>query len=116
MFKPLSTSSLALLSIVPALALAQAGPASGGAAAPAAPMATATSPAPAVYRSAFEGYQPYTEEKTISWKEANDLTGRIGGWRAYAKEAQQSSGESAPAVAKPADPHAGHAKPAQVKP
>lgn len=116
MLKPLLTSSLALLFVLPALALAQAGPASGSAVAPGAPIAAATSPAPAEYRSAFEGYQPYTEEKTISWKEANDLTGRIGGWRAYAKEAQLPAGETGPAPAKPADPRAGQTKPAQVKP
>ena len=79
-----------------------------------------TSPAPASspveFRSSFEGYQPYTEEKIINWKEANDRVGRIGGWRAYAKEAQQPSGGSAPPEAKPADPHAGHSKPAQAKP
>ena len=78
------------------------------------------SPAPASspveFRSSFEGYQPYTEEKIINWKEANDRVGRIGGWRAYAKEAQQPSGGSAAPAAKPADPHAGHGKPAQVKP
>jgi hypothetical protein len=79
------------------------------------PASAATSSAPE-FRSAFEGYQPYTDEKTISWKEANDVTGRIGGWRAYAKEAQQPAGDSGPAVAKPADPRAGQAKPVQVKP
>ena len=45
---------------------------------------------PPPYRSALEGYQRYTEEKTVNWKEANDVTARIGGWREYAKEASQS--------------------------
>lgn len=78
--------------------------------------------APPAYRSAFEGYQPYTEEKPVNWKEANDSVGRIGGWREYAKEAQQPDpGSAAPAAPAPApapaadsakpDPHAGHAKP-----
>ncbi len=116
MFQPFVTSSLVLLSVLPALALAQAAPTSSGAVAPVAQMPTAASPAPAEYRSAFEGYQPYTEEKPVSWKEANDLTGRIGGWRAYAKEAQLPAGETAPASAKSADPRAGQTKPAQVKP
>ncbi|MBC7600341.1 MAG: hypothetical protein H7238_15170 [Polaromonas sp.] len=71
---------------------------------------------PTEFRSSFEGYQAHTEEKIINWKEANDRVGRIGGWRAYAKEAQQPSGGSAPPVAKPADPHAGRSKPAQAKP
>ena len=53
--------------------------------APASPEQTAL---PA-YHSALEGYQRYTEEKTLNWKDANDATARIGGWRAYAKEASQ---------------------------
>lgn len=54
----------------------------------AAPAAAANAGPPA-YRSAFEGYQPYTDEKIVNWKEANDAAGRIGGWREYAKEASQ---------------------------
>lgn len=41
------------------------------------------------YRSAFTGYKPLREEPVAAWKERNDLTARIGGWRAYAREAQQ---------------------------
>ena len=52
---------------------------------------------PFVYKSAFEGFQAYTEEKTANWKEANDTTARIGGWRAYAKEAAQPAVTPAPA-------------------
>ena len=55
---------------------------------PVAPTAVADT-APLAYRSALEGYRPYTDEKTVNWKEANDTTARIGGWRAYAKEASQ---------------------------
>ena len=44
-------------------------------------------PAPLAFKSAFEGYQPYTDDKAGNWKEANDTTARVGGWRAYAKEA-----------------------------
>lgn len=35
------------------------------------------------------------EERSIPWREANDTAARIGGWRAYAREAQQA--EPAPA-------------------
>ena len=42
-----------------------------------------------VYQSAFEGYQAYTDEKIVNWKEANDNAGRIGGWREHAKEASE---------------------------
>lgn len=55
---------------------------------PVAPPATADA-APPPYRSALEGYQRYTDEKIVNWKEANDTTARIGGWREYAKEASQ---------------------------
>ncbi len=49
-----------------------------------------TSPAVAPpYASAFEGYKPYTDEPVVNWKSANDTTARIGGWREYAKQAQQ---------------------------
>ena len=109
--KPLAL--LAVLAMWPgAYAQGQTQPSPSPAATPA-PAATSSAPE---FRSAFDSYQPYTEEKTINWKEANDLTGRIGGWRAYAKEAQQPAGDSAPAAAKPADPRAGQAKPVQVKP
>ena len=59
-----------------------------------------TSSAPAPYRSAMEGYKPYTDEKIVDWKQANDSTGKIGGWREYPKEAQQP--DAADASAKPA--------------
>jgi hypothetical protein len=68
-------------------------------------------PAPPAFKSAFEGYQPYTDEKVVNWKEANENVSRIGGWRAYAKEA---------AGAAPAEPPATPVKtmpvPAAVKP
>ena len=72
---------------------------------------------PQTDRSAFDTYQPFTEEKLLPWKDANDTVGRVGGWKAYAREAQ---GESAvtpatpttpatpPATPAAADPHAGH--------
>ena len=98
---------------LPVLALALwTSAAHGQAAAPAAPDAPAAAmPAgttPAAFRSALEGYQPYTDEKTVNWKEANDTTGRIGGWREYAKEARQP--QTPDAAAKP-DPRAVPAKP-----
>ena len=80
---------------------------------------TVSEPA-AAYRSAFENYQPHTDEKVISWKEANDNTDRIGGWRAYAKVAEGPPPAQAPqqpavgpinAPAPKPDPHAGHGKP-----
>lgn len=56
--------------------------------------------APMPYRSALEGYQRYTDEKIVNWKQANDTVGQIGGWRAYSKEASQEP--SADSAVKPA--------------
>lgn len=61
-------------------------------------------PAPAAYRSAFEGYQPFTDVKPQSWKAANDTVGRIGGWRAYAREAAEAPAPGAAAPASAAVP------------
>ena len=41
------------------------------------------------YASVFEGYKPYSDEKPSDWKEANRQVERRGGWRQYAKEAQE---------------------------
>ena len=72
------------------------------------------------FRSVFDGYQPFTDEKVKSWKDSNNTVEKIGGWRAYAKEAAEpaSTDKQAPAVApatpaSPAaapNPHAGHGK------
>ena len=52
----------------------------------------------AVYRSSLADYRVISDEKLRSWKETNATVGRIGGWRAYAKEAQESepAGEPMP--------------------
>jgi hypothetical protein len=58
----------------------------------------------AAYRSTLEGYQPFTDEKIVPWKQANDGVGKIGGWRAYAKEAHgaTATGDQAPNSTSPA--------------
>ncbi len=54
---------------------------------------------PAVrYESSLMASKP-TPQEPPSWRQANDTVTRIGGWRAYAREAQQSD---APAAAPPA--------------
>ena len=63
-----------------------------------------TEAAPAGFKSVLDGYKPYTEEKTVNWKAANDTTAQIGGWRAYAKEAAQTSPAQNPAPTDPANP------------
>lgn len=75
----------------------------------------ASAPTVLTYKSAFEGYRPFSDEKPIPWKEANDTVYRRGGWQAYAKEAS-STGAATEAespkggAAAPAAPP-GHAMP-----
>jgi hypothetical protein len=42
------------------------------------------------YQSMLDGYQPYKEQPVSSWRQANDVVEKIGGWRAYAREAGTS--------------------------
>ncbi len=66
------------------------------------------------YRSVFDGYQSFSEESVRPWKESNDTVRAVGGWRAYAKEAAETTGNdrAAPAPAGPASA----ARPGQAKP
>ena len=81
-----------------------------------------------LHESAFTQYRRLTDVPVGSWRDANDTVTRIGGWRAYAREAAQpaapavsgpagsasapgmKSSEPAMVVPKPGgkDPHAGH--------
>ena len=57
------------------------------------------------YRSAFGGFRRYSEQPVMSWREANDVVGRIGGWQAYAREAQGApAGPGAMPASAPAAP------------
>ena len=87
---------------------------------PAGRPASATAPATVTpaYGSALEGYRPFKDQPVTSWKGSNDLVGRIGGWQAYAREAQgQGLAASAAArpgatpASRPASGHVGHGKP-----
>lgn len=61
------------------------------------------------YESSFAQYRRLGDEKALSWREANDTVARIGGWRVYAREAQQpeavppGKSTTAPAAPKAAD-------------
>jgi hypothetical protein len=55
-----------------------------------------------LYRSAFEAYRPFAEERLLPWKETNDTVGKIGGWRAYANEASADQPASGTASSRPA--------------
>lgn len=57
-----------------------------------------TVPAPA-YSSAFDAYQRYADQLAMSWREANDTVGRIGGWRSYVKEATREAPPPVPEAA-----------------
>ncbi len=78
------------------------------------------------HRSALGDYRRFSDEQLLGWREANDAVGRIGGWRAYAREASEPempasaaqpasaaptslSGASAPTRPMPAG-HGGHKK------
>ena len=41
------------------------------------------------YESAFAQFRSIGDAKPVAWREANDAVARIGGWRVYAREAQQ---------------------------
>ena len=102
MYQPMLARWLAVSSSLLTLAaFAQTPAAAPARAAAPAPVAQAL-PAPGEYRSALDGYQSYSEDKMVPWKEANDTVGKIGGWRAYAKEANEGQGQQG---------HAGHATP-----
>ncbi len=56
----------------------------------------AATPVPTPYKSAFESYQTYSDDPMVNWKAANEDVARIGGWREYARQAQQP--ENTPAT------------------
>lgn len=64
--------------------------------------ADAQAAAPALaHRSALAGYRKHDNgSPPLAWREANDAVERIGGWRAYAREAAAP----APASSAPAAP------------
>jgi hypothetical protein len=66
--------------------------------------ASASVPAVA-YESAFSRYRRAADERAIPWREANDTVARIGGWRAYAREAQQPEPAPSAPAAPPAKPN-----------
>jgi hypothetical protein len=52
---------------------------------------------------ALRRYRPATTPEVGSWREANDTVARVGGWKAYLREAQQpESAASAASAAAPA--------------
>jgi hypothetical protein len=71
---------------------------------------------PVQHRSVFGGYKRAQDSKVGSWRDANDTVTAIGGWRFYAREAQQPDQSANPtnvpaAPTRPADGHGRHGKP-----
>jgi hypothetical protein len=57
-----------------------------------------------VFRSSLAGYRRFQEQPVGSWQQANETVNRIGGWRAYAREASQPETPTAPIAAPAAAP------------
>lgn len=90
MSSSLIRSRLPPLLVAAASALAAAAPQAAHAQAPADrpdPLDARAPVAPLQYRSAFDGYRRFADEPVRSWIESNETVGRIGGWKAYAREA-----------------------------
>ena len=84
MFRLISAGSLLLAAAfaVAPLAAAQAPPRAD-------PLDAKASVPGVSYRSSLAGYRAFADDKLTPWKEANDTAARIGGWRAYAREARE---------------------------
>jgi hypothetical protein len=66
--------------------------------------AEATVP-PVVVPSAFGGHKRIADTPVVPWRAANDRAARIGGWRAYAREAQAPEAPASAPAAHGAQPH-----------
>ena len=81
---------------LPALGEAPAGDAPRNPADPA-----ATTP-PATYVSPFANYRPFAHDGPAPWRGVNDEVGRIGGWKAYAREVFEAQQPTAAPGGEPA--------------
>ena len=52
--------------------------------------------------SSFAQFRRIGDDKPVAWREANDAVARIGGWRVYAREAQQPDTAASEKPATPA--------------
>jgi len=66
------------------------------------------------YESAFAKFRRIGDDKPVTWREANDTVARIGGWRVYAREAQQPDPAAAAKQAAPSAAPASTAQPAAM--
>ncbi|MBI1770786.1 MAG: hypothetical protein HYR68_00160 [Burkholderiales bacterium] len=56
-----------------------------------------------IYFSTLQNYRPFTDQEVGVWKELNDTTARVGGWRVYAKQAREPDPPDAKPIAKEKD-------------
>lgn len=73
------------------------------------PLDPAAAVPPIHYRSPLPSGRPTAQLPPGGWREANDTVARIGGWRAYAREAAAQPPSSAASTPRSADGHDGHA-------
>lgn len=67
---------------------------------------------PVQYQSPLKRFRTLADEQPKSWKDANDNVERIGGWRAYAKEAANPDRPVVPVDGKASEPaSSGETKP-----
>ena len=56
------------------------------------------------YQSPLARYQSWREQPLADWREANELVGRIGGWRTYAQEPYSEPPAAEPKATQPTAP------------
>jgi hypothetical protein len=69
------------------------------------PLDARASVPPATHVSAFQRYRAHRDAPVGSWRDANDTVTRIGGWRAYAREAAAPEGAASQSQPRPACCH-----------
>ena len=75
---------------------------------------TAAAPIELSHDSVLARYKRFEDAPPGPWRDANDTVGRIGGWRAYAREQAATPGAPpAPPSKAPSAGHEGHHRPAQ---
>lgn len=89
----------AMLAWATATATAQGAPTSPSARPAADPLDASAQVPTLVYESSLSTYKRLGEIEALSWREANDRVARIGGWRAYAREANAPDAPDAPDAA-----------------
>jgi hypothetical protein len=65
---------------------------------------------PLEYRSAFEGYRPFSEQDIVNWRRSNDEVRAAGGHAGVMREQGDTASTSKPQPGKPqnAAPHGDH--------